>query len=1044
MTQWNSLVGRSLGQYQIVELIGEGGMAAVYKAWQPTLRRYVALKVLTPDLAGDAEFVKRFHQEAVAAANLKQTNIVTIHDVGVEGDHHYIAMELIEGTSLAERVRSGPPLTPEQVVDIITQVGAALDYAHERGFVHRDVKPANILVDASGRVVLTDFGLVKALSGSGVTSTLTRAGTVFGTPRYMSPEQIKDEPLDYRSDLYSLGIVCYEMLSGQVPFDSTTTHSVLYAQVNTPPPPLRDMAGLAVPPPVEAVVERMLAKARENRYQSAGQFARDLAQAVAGVWPARLGGGRATLPEMESDTASIGGTPEEMPAATVRQPAQPPTPPVSAPVRRRSRWPLLAGVAAAVGILLIVGTVVGVLVLGKWYTRRGAQAALASGDYVAAAQRFSQILESDPSSTEAVEGLSEAAAGLARAGQFDDAILAYEAVWQASPSDVLALRGLGQAYEAQGEWGKAAGWYERWTQAQPEDRNAFLALGRVRYRLGEYERAVAAYERAEVLGADPAEMGVNAGLAYFELSQYDRAVEYLQDEISQNVESFEAQRALGVSLFAQGQPGQAVVHLNAAVTLGASRSDDELTDVYYALSGSFFAEQDYEQAIRLYERAREVDPDGKAVWAHEARANLDEVYSRLAQSALEDALLDLDFSNIVAVGGETYAIAQGGQEARVEGPLRLVDGLWEGSQALVVEESGTIVNHNPLLNGQYRGGLAPACFLGGDALSILPSESALYTQSGGKSQRLVFAGSTGSTPYFGQDGGYSPSTQYSVRIRLYVESLTTSVRVRIYDGSSPLDTDLTTVGWHEITSTFTSPATISNERILVYSPANDAATVYVDVMVVESKPYVTSPFDGDSGDGYSWGPNGPHADASTRQATRCEIDAAGSLDYASDHTVLVWMKLSHGSGAGPVYPAVFHYGQYYTDNSISLMFYRDGEALQLYARDNAGLWQQRGAMNNPVQDTDDYEADTWYVLGYRYDEEDNRVDLIWDGQISEQDLGTAWPSEDNTYHRLGIGCRPNGDANWSDGAVAMVAVFPRTLTDVEVAALHRAGLPAGR
>jgi tetratricopeptide (TPR) repeat protein len=555
---------------------------------------------------------------------------------------------------------------------------------------------------------------------------------------------------------------------------------------------------------------------------------------------------------------------------------------------------------------------------------------------------------------------------------------------------------------------------------------------------------VAAYERAEALGADPGEMGINAGLAYFELSQYDKAVEYLQNGISQNAESFQVQRALGVSLYAQGQPAQAVAYLNDAITLGASRPSDELMDVYYALSGSFFAEQDYEQAVSFYEQAREVDPDGKAVWADEARANLEEVYSRLAQSALKDAQLDLDFSNIVTEGGETYAIAQGGQEAKVEGPVQVVDGPWEGSQALVVEEGGTIVNHNPLLNGQYSRGLAPACFLGGDTLSILPSESTLYTQYGGKSQKLVFSDSAGSTPYFRQDGEYSPSTQYSVRIRLYIESLTTSVRVRIYDGSSPLDTDLTTVGWHEIAERFTSPATISNERILVYSPGNDAATVYVDVIAVEPKPYVTSPFDGDSGDGYSWSPNGPHADTSTRQATRCEIDAAGSLDYASDHTVLVWMKLSHGSGAGPMYPAVFHYGQYYTENSISLMFYRDGDALQLYARDNAGLWHQRGAMNNPVQDTDDYEADTWYMLGYRYYEADNRVDLIWDGQIAEQDLGTAWPAVDNAYHRLGIGYRPNGNANWSDGAVAMVAVFSRTLTEVEVMALHRADISASR
>ncbi|HUW11152.1 MAG TPA: serine/threonine-protein kinase, partial [Anaerolineae bacterium] len=274
-----NLLGTTLGQYEIVELIGEGGMATVYKAWQPSLRRYVALKVLAPHLSDDAEFVKRFRQEAVSAANLKHTHIVTIHDVGAEGGYHFIAMEFIEGTSLDQSLRSGQAFAPDQVVDVISQIGSALDYAHQRGFIHRDIKPANVLIDASGRAVLTDFGIVKALSGSGVTSPLTQAGTVLGTPQYMSPEQVKDEPLDHRSDLYALGIVCYEMLSGQVPFDGTTTHSILYAQVNNPPPPLREFSGLDVPPPVEAVVEKMLAKERGARYDNAGEFARDLAQA---------------------------------------------------------------------------------------------------------------------------------------------------------------------------------------------------------------------------------------------------------------------------------------------------------------------------------------------------------------------------------------------------------------------------------------------------------------------------------------------------------------------------------------------------------------------------------------------------------------------------------------------------------------------------------------------------------------------------------------------------------------------------------------------
>ena len=165
------LVGTTLGQYQIVELYSQGGMANIYRAWQPSLQRDVVLKVLAPHLSSDEEFVARFHQEAVSAANLKHPNIVTIHDVGSENGYHYIAMELVEGISLEELVHSHGALPMEQVVDIIIQVGRALDYAHQQGFIHSDVKPANVLIEQTGRVVLTDFGIVRALSESSAAST---------------------------------------------------------------------------------------------------------------------------------------------------------------------------------------------------------------------------------------------------------------------------------------------------------------------------------------------------------------------------------------------------------------------------------------------------------------------------------------------------------------------------------------------------------------------------------------------------------------------------------------------------------------------------------------------------------------------------------------------------------------------------------------------------------------------------------------------------------------------------------------------------------
>ena len=153
--------GTTIGKYRIMERLGRGGMAEVYKSWQPSLQRNVALKVLAPHLSGNANFITRFHQEAVSAANLKHTNIVIIHDVGAENGYQYIAMEYIEGVSLEKRIRAQGAVPPDQVVDIITQVGKALDYAHQRGFVHRDIKPANVLIARSGRAVLTDFGIVK-------------------------------------------------------------------------------------------------------------------------------------------------------------------------------------------------------------------------------------------------------------------------------------------------------------------------------------------------------------------------------------------------------------------------------------------------------------------------------------------------------------------------------------------------------------------------------------------------------------------------------------------------------------------------------------------------------------------------------------------------------------------------------------------------------------------------------------------------------------------------------------------------------------------
>ena len=268
------LIGKPLGQYQIVQELGRGGMAVVYKAHQPALQRHVAIKVLPPQMGMDPGFVKRFQQEAVAAARLKHPHIVTIYDVGITDGVNYIVMEFIEGQPLSAIIRQSGAMPPERVAHIIGQVASALDYAHQQGFVHRDIKPSNIMLGAGDHATLTDFGIAKAMSGV----RLTQTGALIGTPEYMSPEQVRGLAVDRRADIYSLGVVAYEMLSGQAPFSGDTA-SVLYKQANELPPPIRARV-TNVPAHVANAVDRALAKDPDQRFATAGAFAQSLGGAA--------------------------------------------------------------------------------------------------------------------------------------------------------------------------------------------------------------------------------------------------------------------------------------------------------------------------------------------------------------------------------------------------------------------------------------------------------------------------------------------------------------------------------------------------------------------------------------------------------------------------------------------------------------------------------------------------------------------------------------------------------------------------------------------
>jgi serine/threonine-protein kinase len=301
------LVGHTLGPYQVLEKIGYGGMAEVYKGFHPALNRYVAIKLLGQSLGADPNFARRFRREAQAIAVLDHPNIVQVFDFGAqplrpeEDEVHYLVMEYVEGRDLrAEmegRASAGEPFTPDEITHILGQVGEALDYAHQHGVVHRDIKPGNILVTDDGRVVLTDFGLAM-LRDRASQATL---GNTFGTPEYIAPEQAIDSraasPL---SDIYALGVILYEMVTGRLPFEDESPLSLALKHINQEPtPPRRYVPDL--PEAVEAVVLRALAKEPADRFPTAQAMVDALNQAWKVKVPALLPiGGRTSLPALSA------------------------------------------------------------------------------------------------------------------------------------------------------------------------------------------------------------------------------------------------------------------------------------------------------------------------------------------------------------------------------------------------------------------------------------------------------------------------------------------------------------------------------------------------------------------------------------------------------------------------------------------------------------------------------------------------------------------------------------------------------------------------
>jgi serine/threonine-protein kinase len=340
----DSLIGRRLGQYEILAKLGAGGMATVYRARQISVDRDVAIKIIRPDLIEEVGFAERFQREARTIASLSHLHILKVFDYGQENNLAYLVMELLEGGSLSRLLREHGPLLPTQAARMVDQIGQALDYAHERGVIHRDLKPDNVLLDNAQNCFLTDFGIAKLLNE---TTRITRTGLVMGTPAYMAPELWSGQAADARTDIYALGVILYEMLVGKSPFVADTPFRVMHMHIYEPLPPA-STKNPTVPQGTDEVLAKALHKDREQRFISAGILAAAFQSVANGQMPTDL---LAPEPMAGPLTAATPAAvvPGYVPTPTPRPPAPLLAEPEASPPRRSGLLVLLM-----VGLLIVI------------------------------------------------------------------------------------------------------------------------------------------------------------------------------------------------------------------------------------------------------------------------------------------------------------------------------------------------------------------------------------------------------------------------------------------------------------------------------------------------------------------------------------------------------------------------------------------------------------------------------------------------------------------------------------------------------------------
>ncbi len=612
------LIGQDVGGYRIISQIGRGGMATVFKAYQASLDRYVAVKVMPPYYAEqDDTFLKRFRQEAKAIASLRHPNILIVIDYGEEDETTYIVMEFVEAGTLTEIM--GKPMAPDQILGLTDQVAGALHYAHEQGVVHRDIKPSNILLPKPDWPLLTDFGLAKIVGGS----QLTQSGTIAGTPAYMSPEQGRGEKVDSRSDIYSLGIVLYEMATGVVPFHAETPMAVVVKHI-IDPLPLPRSKNPELSEGIERVILKSLSKDPDDRFQDAQEMAKALKEAV-----------------------------RELPAGVAKAVPAVPTAQVTtmvdeAEVAAESDKPALKAAEEAVELEVTSGATGGI---GRLLSGRGRIAAAAAGGLlllaviaVGAAQLLGGTPEepivSDPGQPR-IEGEIPEPGQQERPSAIEGLDLAIEQ----DPENIDLYLARGRAYAEAGEFELAIDSIIQGVEVYPEEAWAHEGAADILWELGMFDQAVSEYRRALELDPQAYWLYYNIAEIYQETGQQDEAIAVLFEAIENpavvsdpeamnsfgwfllDMEMFdEAEAAFRRSTNAEpGNPSRYEGLLELAYRRGGAAAGIEAAETgiqqfpnhgpFYEFGAYWYWELgDLEQAILAFDKAIELDPSNPSLY----------------------------------------------------------------------------------------------------------------------------------------------------------------------------------------------------------------------------------------------------------------------------------------------------------------------------------------------------------------------------------------------------------------------------------------------